>query len=194
MMPYADGSGYRPRRFRCRSCSARGESQPPAQARAAGADRPPFGRAAERREVARRTGVGRPAVWRWQRRFALAVVDGLLRDATRKPGKPRLEDAFVRRVVALTCAEPRGEATHWTGRAMAKEAGISARSVQRISAARPASPSNPHLQALERPRVRRPARGHRRALPRSTGAQPGAVPRREVACVDGPRLAREKLD
>jgi transposase len=83
-------------------------------------------------EVARRVGVGRPAVWRWQRRFALAGVDGLLRDATRKPGKAPLDDALVRRVVALTCTEPPGEATHWTGRAMAQEAGISLRSVQRI--------------------------------------------------------------
>jgi hypothetical protein len=79
-------------------------------------------------------------VWRWQRRFALAGVDGLLRDATRKPGKPRLGDALVRRVVALTCAEPPGEATHWTGRAMAKEAGISLRSVQRIWAAHDLQP------------------------------------------------------
>jgi transposase len=83
-------------------------------------------------EVARGAGVGRPAVWRWQRRFAEAGVDGLLRDATRKPGKARLDDATVHRVVALTCAEPPGEATQWTGRAMAKTAGISLRSVQRI--------------------------------------------------------------
>ena len=43
-------------------------------------------------EVARRAGVGRPAVWRWQRRFAEAGVDGLLHDATRKPGKAPLAD------------------------------------------------------------------------------------------------------
>ena len=47
-------------------------------------------------EVARRARVGRPAVWRWQRRFAEAGVDGLLRDATRKPGKAPLGDATVR--------------------------------------------------------------------------------------------------
>jgi transposase len=82
--------------------------------------------------VAQRAGVGRPAVWRWQRRFVEAGVDGLLRDATRKPGKAPLGDARVQRVVALTCAEPPGEATQWTGRAMAKTAGISLRSVQRI--------------------------------------------------------------
>ena len=91
-------------------------------------------------EVARRVGVGRPAVWRWQRRFALTGVDGLLWDATRKPGKAPLDDALVRRVVALTCTEPPGEATHWTGRAMAKEAGISLRSVQRIWAAHDLQP------------------------------------------------------
>jgi transposase len=83
-------------------------------------------------EVARRAEVGRPAVWRWQRRFAEAGVDGLLHDATRKPGKTPLADATVRRVVALTCAEPPGEATHWTGRAMAGTTGVSLRSVQRI--------------------------------------------------------------
>jgi transposase len=83
-------------------------------------------------EVARRAGVGRPAVWRWQRRFAEAGVDGLLREATRKPGKPPLSDQTVRRVVTLTCAEPPGEATHWTGRAMAQAVGISLRSVQRV--------------------------------------------------------------
>jgi transposase len=91
-------------------------------------------------DVARRAGVGRPAVWRWQRRFAEAGVDGLLRDATRKPGKAPLGAATVHRVVALTCAEPPGEATHWTGRAMAETAGISLRSVQRIWAAHDLQP------------------------------------------------------
>ena len=53
-------------------------------------------------EVARRAGVGRPAVWRWQRRFAEAGVEGLLHDATRKPGKAPLGEATVRRVVTLS--------------------------------------------------------------------------------------------
>ena len=34
--------------------------------------------------------------------------------------------------VALTCGEPPGETTHWTGRMMAKAAGLSLRTVQRI--------------------------------------------------------------
>ena len=76
-------------------------------------------------EVARQASVSRPAVWRWQRRFAEHGVSGLLRDKTRPPGTPPLPDETVTRVVAMTCAEPPGEATHWTGRAMAQEAGIS---------------------------------------------------------------------
>jgi hypothetical protein len=83
-------------------------------------------------EVARRAGVSRPAVWRWQQRFAEAGVDALLRDKTRKPGKPATAEAVVRRVVALTCGEPPGEATHWTGRMMAQASGLSLRTVQRI--------------------------------------------------------------
>ena len=65
-------------------------------------------------EVARRAGVGRPVVWRWQRRFAEAGVDGLLREASRKPGKAPLGDATVQRVVALTRAEPPGKVASWT--------------------------------------------------------------------------------
>ena len=83
-------------------------------------------------EVAKLSSVSRPAVWRWQRRFAAAGVDGLFREGTRKPGKPPLPDADVQRLIALTCSEPPGEATHWTGRAMAEVMGISLRTVQRI--------------------------------------------------------------
>ena len=99
--------------------------------------------AAERLDVAavaRRVGISRPAVWRWQQRFAEAGVDGLLRDRTRRPGKPRTPDATVQRVVALTGAEPPGEATHWTGRMMAKASGLSLRTVQHIWAAHQAEP------------------------------------------------------
>src|SRR4051795_5202002 len=91
-------------------------------------------------EVARRAGISRPAVWRWQQRFAEAGVDGLLRDRTRRPGKPRTPEATVRQVVALTCAEPPGEATHWTGRMMAKATGLPLRTVQRIWAAHKLQP------------------------------------------------------
>jgi len=83
-------------------------------------------------EVARRAGVSRPAVWRWQVRYAEQGVDGLLRDKTRKPGRAPLPTSTVATVLALTCSEPPGAVTHWTGRAMAKTVGISLRAVQRI--------------------------------------------------------------
>jgi transcriptional regulator with XRE-family HTH domain len=83
-------------------------------------------------EVAHRAGVSRPAVWRWQRRFAEEGVDGLLRDKTRKPGTAPIAPAVVARIVALTCTEPPGAVTHWTGRAMAKAVGVSQSSIQRI--------------------------------------------------------------
>jgi transposase len=83
-------------------------------------------------EVARAIGISRPAVWRWQLRYAEQGVDGLLRDKTRKPGKPPLSLETVARVLALPCSNPPGSVTHWTGRAVAKAVGISLRAVQRI--------------------------------------------------------------
>jgi hypothetical protein len=83
-------------------------------------------------EVARRSGASRPAVWRWQRHYAEDGVARLLREGSRKPGKPPVPLATVAKVVALTCAEPPGEVTHWTGRAMAKAVDLSLSTVQRI--------------------------------------------------------------
>jgi hypothetical protein len=71
-------------------------------------------------------------VWRWQQRFAESGIDGLLRDKTRKPGNAPIAAETAARVVAMACTEPPHEATHWTGRAMAKAIGISLGSVQRI--------------------------------------------------------------
>jgi transposase len=82
--------------------------------------------------VAGRAEVSRPAVWRWQLRYAEQGVDGLLRDKTRKPGRAPLTTAIVAKVLALTCSEPPGAVTHWTGRAVAARIGISLRAVQRI--------------------------------------------------------------
>jgi transposase len=83
-------------------------------------------------EIMRRTGKSKTCVWRWQERFMRDGVDGLLRDKTRKPGRAPLGAEVVDRVVALTLQEPPGETTHWTGAMMAKAAGISVSSVQRI--------------------------------------------------------------
>jgi transposase len=91
-------------------------------------------------EIMRRAGKSKPCVWRWQERFMREGLPGLLRDKTRRPGLPPLPAATVDRVVELTLGHPPGEATHWTGRMMAKAVGISLRSVQRIWAAHRLAP------------------------------------------------------
>ena len=85
--------------------------------------------------IMRQVGCAKATVWRWQERFAIAGVDGLLRDKSRPPGRTPVPRAVVERVVEFTLGEPPGEATHWTGRAMAEAVGLSLRSVQRIWAA-----------------------------------------------------------
>ena len=91
-------------------------------------------------EVMRRSGKAKPVVWRWQERFMQEGVEGLMRDKTRKPGKPPLPAETVQRVVDLALCAPPGEATHWTGRMLAKAAGVSLRSVQRILEAHQLAP------------------------------------------------------
>ena len=83
-------------------------------------------------EIMRQAGVAKTAVWRWQERFMLAGVDGLLRDKTRPSRIPPLAPKIVERVVALTLGTPPGETTHWTAPALARQVGISVSSVQRI--------------------------------------------------------------
>ena len=91
-------------------------------------------------EIMRRSGKAKPVVWRWQARFMAEGVAGLTRDKTRKPGKPPLAVVTVQRVVDLALSPPPGEATHWTGRMLAKAAGVSLRSVQRILEAHQLAP------------------------------------------------------
>lgn len=72
---------------------------------------------------------------RWLERFAAQAVDGLLRDATRPPGRRPLTKAVVERVVCLTLHEPPPNATPWSARRLAKVIGIGHGAVQKIWAA-----------------------------------------------------------
>jgi transposase len=82
--------------------------------------------------IMRRTGKSKPCVWRWQKRFVEAGVDGLLRDKTR-PGRKKPLAADVKlKVLAKTAQERPPNATHWSVRSMGKAVGISHTSVQRI--------------------------------------------------------------
>jgi hypothetical protein len=61
-----------------------------------------------------------------------AGVAGLLRDKTRSSRIPPVPASVHERTVALTLADPPGEAAHWTADMMSKAARISVSSVQRI--------------------------------------------------------------
>jgi transposase len=83
-------------------------------------------------EIMQVTGKAKTVIWRWQERFRDEGTTGLWRDKTRRSRIPQLSPEVAKRVVALTLAGPPPAASHWTGSAMAKAAGISVSSVQRI--------------------------------------------------------------
>jgi transposase len=85
--------------------------------------------------VARRVGKSVLTVRRWRRRYAAKGVDGLLKDATRPPGRKPLTARKIKQVVNLTLNEKPPDATHWSERTMAARAGIAPSSVHKIWAA-----------------------------------------------------------
>src|SRR4249919_2584278 len=83
-------------------------------------------------EIMQATGKAKTVIWRWQERFRGEGAAGLWRDKTRRSRIPPLSPEVAKRVIALTLAGPPPAASHWSGSAMAKAAGISVSSVQRI--------------------------------------------------------------
>ena len=71
-------------------------------------------------------------VRRWRRRYVAKGVDGLLKDATRPSRVKPLAPEKIKQVVHMTLHEKPPNATHWSVRSLAKAAGISYSSVQRI--------------------------------------------------------------
>jgi transposase len=84
--------------------------------------------------IMREAGVSKPAVWRWQDAFMEGGVDRLLKDKGKGPkaGKPPISDAARLAIVTKTAKEKPANATHWSVRTMADDAGVSHTSVQRI--------------------------------------------------------------
>src|SRR6266852_1680604 len=81
-------------------------------------------------EIARRTGVSKPTVISWKRRYAAEGVGGL--EDRPKPGKPRTTDDVA---VVLATLEPppaRLGVTHWSSRLLAAELGLSNVKVARV--------------------------------------------------------------
>src|SRR5215218_6412461 len=133
-------------------------------------------------EIQRRTGKAKPTIWRWQRRFIEAGVDGLLRDATRPGRKPPLAPATVERIVRMTLAGPTGRGDPLDRADDGQDGrGEPSQRTADLGGARPEAASDPDLHAVKGPAVRRQGTRHRRALPGPASARIGASGRREVA-------------
>src|SRR5438034_6892548 len=85
-------------------------------------------------EIVRRTGVSKPTVISWKRRYATEGVGGL--EDRPRPGKPRTVDDVA--VVLATLAPPpaRLGVTHWSSRLLAAELGWSIGKVAQVSRGR----------------------------------------------------------
>ena len=81
--------------------------------------------------VARQVQVRSQTVGKWRQRFVERRLDGLLDEP--RPGTPRkVSDADVERALTMTLESTPKDATHWSTRSLAKQAGLSRSTVGRI--------------------------------------------------------------
>jgi transposase len=81
--------------------------------------------------VAQKLGITKQTVGKWRSRFLERRLDGLLDEP--RPGTPRkVGDEQVERVLTLTLESTPRDATHWSTRSLAAEAGLSRSTVSRI--------------------------------------------------------------
>ncbi|HEY2763551.1 MAG TPA: IS630 family transposase [Pseudonocardiaceae bacterium] len=91
-------------------------------------------------EISEVAGVSRPTVLAWRGQFEKDGLVGFGVVATGRGRKPSISEEKVAEIVDLTLhSKPEGE-THWSCRSMAKRAGVSSASVQRIWSARGLKP------------------------------------------------------
>src|SRR5436189_4202369 len=81
-------------------------------------------------EIVRRTGVSKPTVIAWKRRYAAEGVGGL--EDRPKPGKPRTTDDVAIVLATLEPPPQRLGVTHWSSRLLAAELGLSNVKVARV--------------------------------------------------------------
>jgi transposase len=82
-------------------------------------------------EIARQLGIQRNTVAKWRSRFLEHRLDGLSDEP--RPGQPRkISDAKVEEVIVKTLETAPKDATHWSTRSMAAEAGLNQTAVHRI--------------------------------------------------------------
>ena len=83
----------------------------------------------------------RGKVSRWRQRYATNRLAGILKDKSRRPGKPAVSKTLTKRILHLTLHSKPDGATHWSRETMAREAGVSPSSVGRIWAAHGLKPT-----------------------------------------------------
>ena len=83
------------------------------------------------KEIATKLGTGEPVVGRWRKRFAEDRLAGLTEKAGRGR-KPRYGARKVKKIVDATVKSTPAQATHWSTRTMARQAGVSHTTVRRI--------------------------------------------------------------
>ena len=85
----------------------------------------------ESRDIAQQMGTGPDTVSKWRRRFAQQRLAGLI-DRPGRGRKPHYGREMIERIVDDTVHRTPEQATHWSTRTMAKHAGVSHTTVQRI--------------------------------------------------------------
>ena len=86
----------------------------------------------QNKHIAEQLGVSRQLVARWRKRFLESGLAGIEKDAPRPGRKAVISARKVQEIVRKTTREKPRNATHWSRRTMAAEAGVSASTVGRI--------------------------------------------------------------
>jgi transposase len=86
----------------------------------------------QNQQIATHLSIDRETAGRWRHRYLESGLAGIEKDAPRPGRRPSISQAKVREVVNKTIHSTPSDATHWSTRTMAAEAGISAASVRRI--------------------------------------------------------------
>jgi len=84
------------------------------------------------KEIAAELGITAHKAARWRKRFLVARIAGLEKDAPRPGRTPRISAAMIKRVIQKTTREKPPQATHWSTRTMAAAVGLSEATVRRI--------------------------------------------------------------
>jgi len=89
-------------------------------------------RGLQNQEIAAQLNIVPRTVARWRDRFAARGIAGIKSDASRPGRTPKVGAELVQRIVTKTTTEHPAHATHWSTRSMAREVGVSEKTVRRI--------------------------------------------------------------